>query len=139
MATTAPATIQGFADVMAPNVTAPIALPHSWQNLLPGVSGAPHEGQLGRWSAAPQLLQNFPVAALPQPGHFVVGLVKTAPRELTCRSPYNGSRPLWGLADGIEPSLDRIPGFCGQVARRQDGSASIEFPPKERAQPVGRP
>ena len=87
MATTAPATIQGFADAMAPNVTAPIALPHSWQNLLPGVSEAPHEAQLGRLSAAPQLLQNFPVAALPQRGHFVEGLVKTAPRELTARWP----------------------------------------------------
>ena len=87
MATTAPATIQGFADALAPNVTAPIALPHSWQNLLPGVSEAPHEAQLGRWSAAPQLLQNFPVAALPQLGHFVEGLVKTAPRQLTARWP----------------------------------------------------
>ncbi len=100
MATTAPATIQGFADAMDPSVTAPIALPHSWQNLLSGVSEAPHEAQLGRRSVAPQLLQNFPVAALPQLGHFVVGLVKTAP---------------------------------------QNGSASIVFPPKERAQPVGRP
>ena len=96
---------------MAPNATAPIELPHSWQNLLPGVSEAPHEAQLVRWSAAPQLLQNFPVAALPQPGHFVVGLVKTAPHELTCHSLVNASRPLWGLADSIEPPLDRIAGF----------------------------
>jgi hypothetical protein len=83
MATTAPpATIQGFADAMAPNVTAPTALPHSWQNLVSGASEAPHEAQLGPWSAAPQSLQNFPVAALPQLGHFVVGLVKTASKRV---------------------------------------------------------
>ena len=118
MATTAPATIQGFADAMAPNVTALIELPHSWQNLLPGVNEAPHEVQLERWSAVPQLLQNFPVAVLPQPGHFVVGLARTAPHELACHSPLNASRPLWSLADGIEPSLDRIAGLCGPASKR---------------------
>ncbi len=122
---------------MAPNVTAPIALPHSWQNLLPGVREAPHEGQLGRWSAAPQLLQNFPVAALPQREHFVVGLVKTAPRELTCHSLFNGSRPPWGLAAASNPRYTAFAGFCGQAVGRQNGSARIEFPPKEPAQPGG--
>ena len=137
MATTAPATIHGFAGAMAPNVTALIELPHSWQNLLPGVSEAPHEAQLVRWSAAPQLLQNLPVAALPQPGHFVVGLAKTAPHELTCHNMVNASIPLGTWLTASNPRSTELLAFCGQAARRQNGSGRIEFPPKERASPWG--
>ena len=45
-----------------------------------------------RRSATPQLWQNFPVTALPQPEHLVTGFVKTTPRGSCLSQPSQGQR-----------------------------------------------
>jgi hypothetical protein len=41
--------------------------------LAVALSGAPHFAQVAAPRAAPQLLQNLPLASVPQLGHFISG------------------------------------------------------------------
>jgi hypothetical protein len=49
---------------------APAGVPHRWQNLAPGVSGAEHAPHVAPASDAPQFEQNLPTVSAPQVGHF---------------------------------------------------------------------
>jgi hypothetical protein len=70
-----PAMLHGRIELLlrgSAGVSAPAGDPQRWQNLAPGVSGAPHAAQVAPASGAAQFEQNFPVAEAPHEGHRVV-------------------------------------------------------------------
>ena len=72
---------RGSREPAGRGATAPIGVPHRWQNLAPGDSDALQAPQVAPLSDAPQLAQNCPAAEAPQAGQVVVETGKGMPES----------------------------------------------------------